>query len=164
MLGQWLVSVRTLFVLAVFSGLVATSGWLYVGKTRIEAKLATYKAQVAQQTATYETRVRATERRLTETTERLTDELAKKDRLLASRAAAARAADGGLRDEIARLNARATPEDPQLAAAVGEARIARELLGTCSRRYSELAKDADGLRDQVNGLQFYIENVRKIMQ
>ncbi|WP_175716570.1 DUF2514 family protein [Burkholderia anthina] len=35
-------------------------------------------------------------------------------------------------------------------------RVARELLGSCAERYRAMAADADGLRDQVDGLQSFV--------
>lgn len=58
---------------------------------------------------------------------------------------------------IAALNARVADlsgaaADARLVAVAREAATARELLGSCSVRYAAVAADADGLRDQVNGL------------
>lgn len=131
----------------------------YVGKTHVAAELATYRLEVAKATADQESLARTREHELTQTNERLTDELVKKDHLLVARDTAARRSDAGLRNEIARLNARVTPANPEASAYAHEARTARELLGTCSSEYRSLASDADELRNQVSGLHVYIEKV-----
>lgn len=131
----------------------------YVGKNSVTTQFAAYKLEVANATARQELMARDKERQLVTTNERLTDELAKKDKLLASRDAAARRSDTGLRDQINRLNARPAPSNPESVAFSDEARIARELLGTCSEEYRSVALEADSLRDQVGGLHAYIQKV-----
>ena len=79
-----------------------------------------------------------------------------------ARDVAAAAAVRGLRNEVARLNSRPDPYpagDAGLAACAGEARTARELFGESSSAYQELAAEADGLRDQVTGLQDFARTV-----
>lgn len=146
--------------------LAAFTFGLYVANSNLKAQLAEtrsefsqYKAQAAEQQAQLVAKHRQVEVELSTRNERLIHELAEKDRQLAARAAAARRSDAGLRDEIARLNARPVPANPELAAAADEARAARELLGSCSQRYTELAREADELRDQVTGLQDFATNV-----
>ena len=94
--------------------------------------------------------------------ERTAHEDAKRKAARATRDAAAAATVRGLRAEIARLNARPDPYpagDAGLAACAGEAATARELLGESSGAYQELAAEADGLRDQVIGLQQFARDV-----
>ena len=94
--------------------------------------------------------------------ERTAHEDAKREAARAARDAAAAAAVRGLRAEIARLNARPDPYpagDAGLAACAGEAATARELLGESSGAYQQLAAEADGLRDQVIGLQQFARDV-----
>ena len=94
--------------------------------------------------------------------ERIAHEDAKREAARAARDAAAAAAVRGLRAEIARLNARPDPYpagDAGLAACAGEAATARELLGESSGAYQQLAEEADGLRDQVIGLQQFARDV-----
>ena len=94
--------------------------------------------------------------------ERTAHEDAKREAARAARDASAAAAVRGLRAEIARLNARPDPYpagDAGLAACVGEAATARELLGESSGAYQELAAEADQLRDQVIGLQQFARDV-----
>ena len=75
----------------------------------------------------------------------------------------------GLLNTIAQLNARAadradvpsTSTATSVATGAGEAATARELLGRCSTRYSELAGSADELRDQVVGLQDFVGALSK---
>ena len=144
-----------------FVALAAFAGWTYIGKTRVEAQFATYKAEVKQAIADAQAQARATEQRYAQSKEQLENELAEKNRLLVARAAAARRADAGLRDEIARLNARPAPSDSIAAAAAVEARAARELLGACSQRYTDMAGEADELRDQVSGLLTFVRSIIK---
>lgn len=154
-----MISIKDRVLIGLIALVTAIAGWLYVSKARVEVEFASFKASVATQVAEGQAKARDAERLLAKTTERLTDELTEKDRLLAARSAAARRSDAGLRDEIARLNARPIPSNPELAAAVEEARTARELLGACSERYTELARQADELRDQVIGLQRFATDI-----
>ena len=94
--------------------------------------------------------------------ERLAHEDAQREAARRARDAAAAAAVRGLRAEIARLNSRPDPYpagDAGLAACASEARAARELFGESSSAYQELAAEADGLRDQVTGLQDFARTV-----
>ena len=94
--------------------------------------------------------------------ERLAHEDAQREAARRARDAAAAAAVRGLRAEVARLNSRPDPYpagDAGLAACAGEARTARELFGESSSAYQELAAEADGLRDQVTGLQDFARTV-----
>ncbi|GEM_PF-1300499 len=94
--------------------------------------------------------------------ERIAHEDAERTAARAARDAAAAAAVRGLRAEIARLNARPDPYpagDPGLAACAREAATARELLGESSGAYRAVAAAADGLRDQVVGLQAFVHGV-----
>lgn len=94
--------------------------------------------------------------------ERVTYEDAKREAARRARDAAAAAAVRELRDEIARLNSRPDPYPPGdagLVACTGEAATARELFGESAGAYQELAAEADGLRDQVIGLQDFARTV-----
>ena len=94
--------------------------------------------------------------------ERTAHEDAQREAARRARDAAAAAAVRGLRAEVARLNSRPdpyAPGDAGLAACAGEARTARELFGESSSAYQELAAEADGLRDQVTGLQDFARTV-----
>ena len=94
--------------------------------------------------------------------ERTAHEDAQREAARRARDAAAAAAVRGLRAEVARLNSRPDPYpagDAGLAACAGEARTARELFGESSSAYQELAAEADGLRDQVTGLQDFARTV-----
>lgn len=94
--------------------------------------------------------------------ERTAHEDAQREATRRIRDAAAAAAVRGLRAEVARLNSRPNPYpagDAGLAACAGEASTARELLGESTSAYQELAAEADGLRDQVTGLQSFARKV-----
>ncbi|HOW46154.1 MAG TPA: hypothetical protein PLB26_00755 [Rubrivivax sp.] len=102
---------------------------------------------------------REAERAMAVETERIADETQKQLDAAETRARSARAAVAGLRDAIARLNARAAPQDPAAAAFAHEAAVARELLGACADEHRDVAAAADGLRLQVIGLQDYVTTV-----
>lgn len=94
--------------------------------------------------------------------ERVAHETAQRETERQALAAGAAAAVRSLRDQVARLNARPNPYpagDAGLAACVVEATTARELLGESTGAYQGLAAEADGLRDQVVGLQAFIHDV-----
>ena len=94
--------------------------------------------------------------------ERTAHEDAQREATRRARDVAAVAAVRSLHTEIARLNSRPNPYpagDAGLAACAGEARTARELFGESSGAYQELAAEADGLRDQVTGLQDFAHTV-----
>ena len=94
--------------------------------------------------------------------ERVAHEDAQRETARKARDAAAAAAVRSLRAEVTRLNQRPDPYpagDAGIAACTGEARAARELFGESSGAYQELAAEADGLRDQVTGLQAFARNV-----
>lgn len=94
--------------------------------------------------------------------ERTAHEDAQREAARLVRDAAAATAVRSLRAEITRLNQRPDPYpagDAGIAACAGEARAARELFGESSGAYQELAAAADGLRDQVTGLQDFARTV-----
>lgn len=79
-----------------------------------------------------------------------------------ARDAAAASAVHGLRAQVQRLNSRPDPypaTDAGLAACACEATTGRELFGESVAAYAELAAAADGLRDQVAGLQAFARDV-----
>jgi ATPase subunit of ABC transporter with duplicated ATPase domains len=126
-----------------------------------KGQIAEIKAQAAEAAKQAEASARAKERQMQTEVERITEDAYKKQQELAARVAATSASVISLRDTIARLNARPAPSGPGAAAFAGEARTARELLGSCSAEYRSLAQDADGLRDQVIGLQQYITSISR---
>ena len=94
--------------------------------------------------------------------ERTAHEDAQRETARRANAVAAATAVRSLHAEIARLNSRPHPypaTDAGLAACAGEATTARELFGESSGAYQELAAEADGLRDQVTGLQDFAHAV-----
>lgn len=156
-------SLRTWLSLIVVTALVALSGWLYVGREHVREEFATYKAQSAQARLQAEQRARDTEHKLRTEVERIARNEESKRKVLSDRVARLDAVNGRLRDEIARLNGRPVPADPAAAAYAREASVARELLGTCSAEYRDVAAQADGLRDQVSGLLDYVKSVLKLL-
>lgn len=94
--------------------------------------------------------------------ERNANEDAQREATRRARDAAAASAVRSLHAEIARLNSRPDPYpagDAGRATCAGEARTARELFGESAGAYQELAAEADGLRDQVTGLQSFARDV-----
>lgn len=83
------------------------------------------------------------------------------EREAASRVRAARAERTvvSLRNDIARLNGRSAPGNAEAASYANEARVARELLGSCAKEYQELAVTTDQYRNQVTGLQQWVSHV-----
>lgn len=142
---------------------------MYLGKTqaerfqaKAETELANYRLEVSQATLAAQEQVRLRERAAQLQAERVAQDAHKNQQVLARRLDGVNAVAASLRDEIERLNARPvpdSPDDPRLAAYAHEARIARELLGSCADEYRGVAKAADELRDQVIGLHDYIRTV-----
>lgn len=98
--------------------------------------------------------------------ERVAHEDAQREAARLARDAAAATAVRSLRAQLARLNQRAHPypaNDAGLAACAGEAATARELFGESSGAYQELAAEAEGLRDQVVGLQDFVRGVCRVL-
>lgn len=141
--------------------LLLATGTSYVRMTHAQGALATYRAEVAENTRKAEADARLKERAMQRETERIANEAARKQTVLAGRVATTALIAGQLRDDIDRLNARPAPSDPQSAAYAGEARVARQLLGACTEEYRSVAQHADQLRDQVSGLQDYAVTVCK---
>jgi septal ring factor EnvC (AmiA/AmiB activator) len=75
------------------------------------------------------------------------------------RIAAANRAAASLRDTITTLRSRERPTDPTTASWFDAASTARQLVGECSERRTEVAEAADGIRTQVIGLQRYVAEV-----
>jgi hypothetical protein len=99
--------------------------------------------------------------------ERNADEQARMAALRDARDAAAATERGRLLATIATLNRRqlpATCDAACVAALAREAAAGRELLGSCATRYQSVAAAADGLRDQVTGLQADAANVCRAPQ
>ena len=139
--------------------LVVSLGVAYLRMAHAEQEFALYRAEVAENTRKAEAEARAKEQAMQQQVERVSRDAQKRQNELSNRVAAAGVAAGSLRDEINRLNARPAPQDSQLAACFGEARVARELLGACTVEYRGVAQAADELRDQVIGLQDFVKSV-----
>ncbi|MDZ7862658.1 hypothetical protein [Acidovorax sp.] len=94
--------------------------------------------------------------------ERVAHETAQRETERQAHAAGAAAAVRSLRDQLARLDARRDPYpagDAGLAACAREATTARQLFSESAAAYQGLAAEADGLRDQVGGLQQFVHQV-----
>lgn len=145
----------------VSAALGATLGW-QVQDWRWSARLAGVEKSHAQALQKAEANARVKESAMRAQAERIANEDQRKQDELARRISSAERAAVGLRDEIERLNRRPTPSDPGASAFAHEAAVARELLGSCSAEYQTVARDADGLRVQLTGLQDYVATVLKI--
>lgn len=130
------------------------------GKAKVRAEWDKEKAALIAQHDAEQAKARKREQEMQDATNKIAREAEQRNRDLAARVATANAAAASLRDEITALNSRPAPKDPAAAAYANEARVARELLGTCAAGYRGLAEEADGLRDQVTGLQAYARSVR----
>lgn len=138
------------------------TGVFYVKANAAKTELANYRAEVAMATAKAQDEARAREAELQRNADKIARNAHERETKLRASAATANLVAGQLRDDIARLNARATPEDPGAAAYAHEARTSRELLGSCADRYRDVAQEADGLRDQVTGLQEFVTQACRI--
>ncbi len=159
-----LLSILTGFIppwlpLAAIGVLTAALGIQTVRLSWAKTELATYRMEVAENTAKAEAAARAKERAWQKQNERVAQDAVEKQTELARRAADAAAAADGLRDQIERLNARPVSSDPAATAFANEARSARELLGRCAKAYRGLAERADDYRNQVMGLQGYAHGI-----
>jgi uncharacterized coiled-coil DUF342 family protein len=159
-----LLSILTGFIppwlpLAAIAVLTGALGMQTVRLSWAKAELATYRMEVAENTAKAEAAARATERAWQKQNERVAKDAIEKQTELAKRAADAALAADSLRDQIDRLNARPSPADPAATAFANEARAARELLGRCAKAYRGLAERADEYRNQVMGLQDYAHGI-----
>lgn len=160
-------AVLGLIVAAVMAGAMAVRSHLIgIGEARGAARV--QKAWDEQKALDQETSLRLQREANAEqlakfrNTERINDEQALRAQSRARRAAATGAAADGLLRAVEALNGRGVPASASDAAVAGlaqEAATARELLGSCTTAHRELAEQADGLRDQVMGLQDYAQRV-----
>lgn len=149
-------------LIAVLVALVGGYGYGHkAGASGVQDKWNAERTQIAQANAKAEREAREEETRRGKEARRVIEESAVREAALRARAVGAERSVVSLRDEIARLNARPAPEDPIAAGFAHEARVARELLGSCSKEYRVLAEEADGLRDQVIGLQDWVSHVNR---
>lgn len=146
-------------LITIILGLTVALAFEYAGKANVEQKFTEYRAEVAAQRQKEQAAQLAEQERRQREAERIANELEKNRQALLARAARAESTVAGLRAEIALLNSRPAPTDPIAAALAGEARTARELLGQCATRYTDVAGKADELRDQVTGLQDFARKV-----
>ncbi len=140
---------------------LVTAGGMYVRANNVRTEFSAYKAEVALQTARATNEARAREAALQRQADSIARSAHVRETKLRANAATTELVAGQLRDDIARLNARPVPEDARAAAYAHEASAARELLGACTNEYRGVAQAADGLRDQVTGLQDFIHQVIK---
>lgn len=156
---SWTANISTVLI-AVIVALVAGYGLgQKAGADRIQAKWNAERQLIASQVAANEKAARAQEKRRAEQAQAVLEDQARREALARDRASRAERTVVGLRDEVARLNARPAPSDTKAAGFAHEARVARELLGACTKEYGSLAAAADGLRDQVTGLQQWVSHV-----
>lgn len=125
-------------------------------------------AQAAQRQARAEAAARDDEQAKQIQAERIAREQVQREGALRAALGRADARNRSLLDTIDRLNAQhasgaddvpGTGQDAGAASLIDAARTARELLGSCSRRYAAVAADADRLAIQVTGLQDFVRTV-----
>lgn len=156
---SWTAKISALLI-AVIVALVAGYGFgNKAGADRIRVQWSAERQAVADQRAKEEQAARAEEKRRAEQAQVVLEDQARREALARDRAVRAERTVVGLRDEVARLNARPAPSDTKAAGFAHEARVARELLGACTKEYGSLAAAADSLRDQVTGLQQWVSHV-----
>lgn len=146
---------------AVIAVLLVLSGIFYVRMNKAVTGLATYKLEVAENTRKAEAAARRKERELQAHADKISRELQTREAEHTANIASSHNITSRLRNEITRLNSRPMPANPELAPCIREANTARELLGTCSERYRELAEEADGLRIQLTGFQEFAKSIRE---
>jgi ABC-type transporter Mla subunit MlaD len=140
------------------AALAAVASW-NIQAWRYDGQIAEREHQIAQAAQAAEAAARRRERELQTYADQISQDAARRQTVLAARVATTDRVAGQLRDDIARLNARPAPADPAAArVAVAAARV-RELLGACAEEYRGVAVAADGLRDQVIGLQRFASSV-----
>lgn len=124
----------------------------------------TAEAQTAMQRADAEMAARQAEQIKQQQAERNARDQAQRESALQATAVATAARNRSLLGTIAELDARnaelsRTVADARVTALALEANTARQLLGSCSSRYSAVAAEADGYRSQVIGLQDFVTTV-----
>jgi hypothetical protein len=149
--------VRVLAVVVLALGLLV-SGY-HFGAKMTRADWEKERAALAAQHVAALEAVRTEEHRRAEQAQAVLEDQARREAAAVARAVAAERSVVSLRNTIAQLNARPAPGNPEAAGYADEARVARELLGSCSARYTGLAAEADGLREQVIGLQQWVSHV-----
>lgn len=152
---------RLALVAAVVAALVAAgtavrSHLIGIGEQRVQARWDAQKVVAQAETLRLERERNADQMLRFRNAERISDEQAKLEAARQRRIAAGDAVADSLRSTIERLNRRDVSTaggDPRSVALAQEAATARQLFGSCTERYRGLAEKADGLRDQVSGLQ-----------
>lgn len=150
---------RDLLITAAVAAVLAGGAAWQVQDWRYSKKVSDMERAHAVALQQAEAEARQREQLMQRENERISHEASKREQRLAANSAAARSTVNGLRDDIARLNARPAPADPVAAANAGEASTARELLGACAAEHTSMAGEADQLRDQVIGLQDWVARV-----
>lgn len=140
------------------AAMIFALGW-QTQSWRHEAQSAQREREIAQATKDATDTARRREQELQRYADEVSRDAAKRQTVLAARVATTDRIAGQLRDDITRLNARRSHEDPAAARFADDARTARELLGACADRYRGVAQAADDLRDRVIGLQDYVRGV-----
>jgi hypothetical protein len=154
-----------IYLPGLITGLVAlvigSVGAWKVQAWRYDTKIAEREAQIAQMTQEAEAAARRREQALQQRTDQVAKDAARRQTVLAARAATSDLVARSLLNDITRLNARPGPTDPAAARYADDAARARQLLGACAEEYRGVALSADRLRDQVIGLQGWASGVVK---
>lgn len=143
-------------------------GEWHLAEAKRRAEQMEAEAEAARRRALAETLAREDEQAKQIQAERIAREQAQREGALRAALGRADARNRSLLDTIAELNAQLVPggndmpsasQSADTAALIDAARTARELLGSCSRRYAAVAAEADRLGTQVSGLQDFVRTV-----
>ncbi|WP_304308082.1 hypothetical protein [Pseudacidovorax intermedius] len=151
-----------LFALLAALGLAVRSHWISIGEGRVQARWDTQKRADAEAALADAQRRNLDLLRQVRNTERIADEDNARAAERQLRDAVARNELDRLQRTIAELKRRQLPrpgDEAGIAALAREGATARELLGRCGGRYADVAAAAEGLRDQVTGLQAFVKDV-----
>ena len=142
---------------------------IFAGITTLQAnfarsELARVESELATSTQKAERAERAKEQALQTQANRVAKDDLKRQTTRQASADSLDLANDSLRGSVAAANARTASQAPDVASLIAEATTARDLLGQCSSEYSNVAKVADQLSDQVTGLQDFVETATGISE
>ena len=141
-------------ILLVFSSIT------YIRLENTKTSFLQYQAQVAVNTQKAEVAARAREQNLQNKVDEVSRNADKRELDLKARIASSNSSLNSLRNAIADATSRAA-QNPGPSPFVNATSIEGQLLNQCATRYRQLAEDADGLKDQVAGLQDYVQAIVK---
>lgn len=134
------------------AAIASTVAWQIQG-VRCHADLQSRDLASAKKALAFEQAARTKEKDLADAAQKIRDEYDNAQIKHSRSAAATTRAAAGLRDEIARLNARPPGQCAQAPGSIDEAAAARNALSECAGELAAVASVADQLSGQVTGLQ-----------